>query len=163
LRFDSSFHFQKIMTYPSRLAQTLALACMTTCIGAGVWLATGQPGQAETASALDPLKDFRTDTNSDPFSNRGDASSSMFNLIHRAMQGGMSVDQADVAASQRDNVNDATASFLAKQRQLIQKSTPNTQPGTTPAAAVIPAIALPGTVTPSTVMPDAPAAIPIVP
>lgn len=135
---------------------------MSACVGAGLWMATGQPGQAQTAADLDPLKEFRTDTNSDPFSGRGDASSSMFNLIHRAMQGGMNVDQADVAASQRENVNDATASFLAKQRQLIQKSTPNAQPGTTPSATV-PAIVLPGTVAPNTVMPDVPAATPIVP
>ncbi|MEB3293803.1 MAG: hypothetical protein VKJ24_11645 [Synechococcales bacterium] len=150
------------MTYPARFARTLTLFGIGTWVSAGLWLAAGQPGQAQTAADLDPLKDFRTDTNSDPFSNRGDASSSMFNLIHRAMQGSMGVDPAEVAASQRESVDEATAQFLARQRQLLKSPTPAAQPAV-PGASAVPAIVLPGTVSPNTVMPDGVSGTSIVP
>ncbi|MGI0491570.1 hypothetical protein ACN4EG_07145 [Alkalinema pantanalense CENA528] len=82
--------------------------------------------RAQTATDLDPLKDFRSDTVSDPFSNRTGDNSGLFNLIHRAMQGQTNVDPTAVSIEQRQNVDDAAAAFRARQQQLLQKT--NTSP-----------------------------------
>lgn len=89
-----------------------------------------------SASTVDPLQDFHNpDGSSDPFSGRGDNSSSIFNLIHQAMQGGFDVDRAAETSEQRESITDAAAAFRAKQRQLLKPS----QPTSNTTAAPLPA------------------------
>ena len=62
-----------------------------------------------------PTGDLRPEANADPFSTRGDNTSAILGLIHRAMRGDSNVDRAAEAQSQRENINDATSEFFAKQ------------------------------------------------
>jgi hypothetical protein len=102
------------------------------------------PAQAQNADPqANPLADFQTQNN-DPFSGQGDANSSMMNLMQRIMQGERP-DPAAFAASQQENMNDAMASFRAKQMQLIKAKQAQRPPGQ--AAVVTPA--QPGVVTPA--------------
>lgn len=88
-----------------------------------------------------PLADFETQNN-DPFSGRGDASSSMMNLMHRLMQGERT-DAATFNANQRDNMNDAMASFRAKQMQLIRARQTQGQKSTEAGAKPLPILIQP--------------------
>jgi hypothetical protein len=82
----------------------------------------------------------------------------MFNLIHRAMQGDLSIDLEDVRTSQQNNLNDATSAFLKQRQQLLQAqpklgaTTQATQPAPT-SPAITPQ-------SPQGLVPDAPPTAP---
>lgn len=97
-------------------------------LGSGLMVISSTSLRAQTAADLDPLKDFQSDTVSDPFSDRTGDNRGLFNLIHRAMQGQTNLDPASVSIEQRKNVDDAAAAFRARQQQLLQKPT-NSIPG----------------------------------
>ncbi|MBE9033355.1 hypothetical protein IQ266_26835 [filamentous cyanobacterium LEGE 11480] len=92
-----------------------------------VAIAAPAMAQYNDDAQANPLADFQTDNN-DPFSGRGDSSSSMMNLMHRLMQGERA-DADSVAASQKDNMNNAMANFRAAQlkrmreRQAVKQGT----------------------------------------
>ncbi|MEG4456195.1 hypothetical protein [Microcoleus sp. N9_A1] len=66
-----------------------------------------------------PLQDFQTQDNTDPFSGRS-SGSGIFDLIHRSrLGGGRSMEEFNT--EQRQNLNDAAAEFRNKQRQLLEK------------------------------------------
>lgn len=128
----------------------LTFGCL---LSSGLIMGNSLALRAQTATDLDPLKDFRSDTVSDPFTNRTGDNSGLFNLIHRAMQGQTNVDPTAVSIEQRQNVDDAAAAFRAKQQQLLQKPSPSPIP-----VLLIPA---PGTTVPAAdVTPTAPTATP---
>lgn len=75
--------------------------------------------QASGLSNSQPLQDFQTNDNPDPFSGRS-SGTGIFDLIHRSrLGGGRSIEE--FTTEQRQNVNDAAAEFRDKQRQLLQK------------------------------------------
>lgn len=66
-----------------------------------------------------PLQDFQTQDNTDPFSGRS-SGSGIFDLIHRSRLGnGRSMEEFNT--QQRQNLNDAAAEFRNKQRLLLEK------------------------------------------
>jgi len=66
-----------------------------------------------------PLQDFQTQDNTDPFSGRS-SGSGIFDLIHRSrLGGGRSMEEFN--SEQRQNLNEAAAEFRNKQRQLLEK------------------------------------------
>ena len=66
-----------------------------------------------------PLQDFQTQDNTDPFSGRS-SGSGIFDLIHRSRLGnGRSMEEFNT--EQRQNLNDAAAEFRNKQRQMLEK------------------------------------------
>ena len=116
-----------------------------------------------------PLGDMRPEGSTDPFSTRGDNSSAIMDLMHRAMRGDANVDRAAEAQSQRENINDATSDFFAKRNQLLKPKSA-TLPGSiifpnAPIMAPVSGTAVilqgnSGTMTPTSV---APAIIPVSP
>ncbi len=90
-----------------------------------------------------PAGDLRPEASTDPFSTRGDNSSAIMGLIHRAMRGNETMDRAAEAESQRENINDAASDFLAKRNQLLK-----------PKSAALPgAIFAPNVIAPLTIVP----------
>jgi hypothetical protein len=66
-----------------------------------------------------PLQDFQTKDNTDPFSGRS-SGGGIFDLIHRSRLGnGRSIEEFNT--EQRQNLNDAAAEFRNKQRQMLEK------------------------------------------
>ncbi len=66
-----------------------------------------------------PLQDFQTNDNPDPFSSRL-GGSGVLDLIHRSRLGnGRSIEE--FSTEQRQNLNDAAAEFRNKQRLLLEK------------------------------------------
>lgn len=88
-----------------------------------------EPSQAP----IMPLGSMRPEESTDPFSTRGDNSSAIMNLIHRAMRGDANVDRAAEAQSQRENINDAASDFFAKRNQLLKP-----QSASLPGSTVVP-------------------------
>jgi hypothetical protein len=139
----------------------MKLNSRSLCLGVALGLTAGcavlaAPAMAQTADTqANPLADFQTQTNNDPFSSQSDATHSMMNLMQRVMQGDRP-DAATFAAAQQENLNDAMANFRAKQLQLLKAKQSQS------ATAVVPSgspIALPGTAQPTvqpTVQPAAP-------
>ncbi|NJK68932.1 MAG: hypothetical protein HC789_00345 [Microcoleus sp. CSU_2_2] len=75
--------------------------------------------QASGLNNSQPLQDFQTNDNPDPFSGRS-SGTGIFDLIHRSRLGnGRNLDE--FTTEQRQNLNDAAAEFRDKQRQLLQK------------------------------------------
>ncbi|MEG3873734.1 MULTISPECIES: hypothetical protein [unclassified Microcoleus] len=75
--------------------------------------------QASGLNNAQPLQDFQTQDNTDPFS--GDSNgSAILDLIHRSrLGGGRSMEE--FTTEQRQNLNDAAAEFRNKQRLLLEK------------------------------------------
>ncbi len=68
---------------------------------------------------VQPLQDFQTKDNTDPFSGRS-SGTGIFDLIHRSRLGnGRSIEEFNT--EQRQNLNDAAAEFRNKQRQMLEK------------------------------------------
>ncbi len=87
--------------------------------------------QASGLNNAQPLQDFQTQDNTDPFSGRS-SGSGIFDLIHRSqLGGGRSMEEFN--SEQRQNLNDAAAEFRNKQRLLLQK-----QDQTVPSPAIAP-------------------------
>ncbi|MEG4341159.1 hypothetical protein [Microcoleus sp. D3_18_C2] len=75
--------------------------------------------QASGLNNAQPLQDFQTQDNTDPFSGRS-SGSGIFDLIHRSrLGGGRSMEE--FTTEQRQNLNDAAAEFRNKQRLLLEK------------------------------------------
>ena len=88
--------------------------------------------QASGLNNAQPLQDFQTQDNTDPFSGRS-SGSGIFDLIHRSrLGGGRSMEEFNT--EQRQNLNDAAAEFRNKQRLLLQQ-----QDQTVPSPAIEPA------------------------
>ncbi|XZN88865.1 MAG: hypothetical protein ACM65M_14310 [Microcoleus sp.] len=80
-----------------------------------------QPTLAQASSLTNPqpLQDFQTNDNPDPFSG-GNGGSRVLDLIHRSRLGnGRSMEE--FSSEQRQNLNDAAAEFRNKQRLLLEK------------------------------------------
>jgi hypothetical protein len=83
-----------------------------------------------------PLQDFQTKDNTDPFSGRS-SGSGIFDLIHRSrLGGGRSMEEFNT--EQRQNLNDAATEFRNKQRQLLEKQA-EPAPGAAPTEITAPA------------------------
>lgn len=83
-----------------------------------------------------PLQDFQTRDNTDPFSGRS-SGGGIFDLIHRSrLGGGRSIEEFNT--EQRQNLNDAAAEFRNKQRQMLEKQAAPA-PGATPTEITAPA------------------------
>ncbi|MEG4628132.1 hypothetical protein QUB56_00505 [Microcoleus sp. AR_TQ3_B6] len=87
--------------------------------------------QASGLNNAQPLQDFQTQDNTDPFSGRS-SGSGIFDLIHRSQLGG-GRSMEEFTTEQRQNLNDAAAEFRNKQRLLLQK-----QDQTVPSPAIAP-------------------------
>ncbi|MEG4027928.1 MULTISPECIES: hypothetical protein [unclassified Microcoleus] len=75
--------------------------------------------QASGLNNAQPLQDFQTQDNTDPFSGRS-SGSGIFDLIHRSkLGGGRSMEEFN--SEQQQNLNDAAAEFRNKQRLLLEK------------------------------------------
>ena len=88
--------------------------------------------QASGLNNAQPLQDFQTQDNSDPFSGRS-SGSGIFDLIHRSRLGGGRT-MEEFNTEQRQNLNDAAAEFRNKQRLILQQ-----QDQTVPSPAIEPA------------------------
>ena len=88
--------------------------------------------QASGLNNSQPLQDFQTQDDTDPFSGRS-SGSAIFDLIHRSrLGGGRSMEEFNT--EQRQNLNDAAAEFRNKQRLLLEN-----QDQTVPSPAIAPA------------------------
>ena len=74
--------------------------------------------QASGLNNAQPLQDFQTQDNTDPFSGRS-SGSGIFDLIHRSQLGG-GRSMEEFTTEQRQNLNDAAAEFRNKQRLLLE-------------------------------------------
>ncbi|MEG5042022.1 MULTISPECIES: hypothetical protein [unclassified Microcoleus] len=91
--------------------------------------------QASGLNNAQPLQDFQTQDNTDPFSGRS-SGSGIFDLIHRSnLGGGRSMEEFN--SEQRQNLNDAAAEFRNKQRLLLEKQAVPSQ-GAAPAEITAP-------------------------
>lgn len=91
-----------------------------------------------------PVGDLRPEASTDPFSTRGDNSSAIMGLIHRAMRGDANIDRAAEAQSQRENINDAASDFFAKRNQLLKPKS-----AALPGSILVPSVIAPLTAAPS--------------
>lgn len=91
-------------------------------------LAQNQTGSSQT------VQDFITKDTTDPFSASGGAgvTPGLFDIVHRAMQGGPS--QEEFTTGQAESLDAATADFRTRQQQLLknQQQTPPGAAATTP-------------------------------
>lgn len=103
-------------------------------IGLGFTVAIAQPSWAQTAGSADLLTGTGSqDALTNLFNGRSDnASTGLMDLIQRVSQG--NVDPEAFRQQQRENIDAATAEFLARRRQLLQA-----QPQVAPTAPVTPA------------------------
>ena len=92
--------------------------------------------QASGLNNAQPLQDFQTQDNTDPFSGRS-SGSGIFDLIHRSqLGGGRSMEEFNT--EQRQNLNDAAAEFRNKQRLLLEKQAVPSQGAIAPAEITAP-------------------------
>lgn len=110
----------------SKFSTTVLLGIVVLPIAPAI---ADEPSQAP----IMPLGNMRPEESTDPFSTRGDNSSAIMDLIHRAMRGDANVDRAAEAQSQRENINDATSDFFAKRNQLLKP-----QSASLPGSTVVP-------------------------
>ncbi|MEG4071011.1 hypothetical protein QUA42_27445 [Microcoleus sp. Pol11C2] len=92
--------------------------------------------QASGLNNAQPLQDFQTQDNTDPFSGRS-SGSGIFDLIHRSnLGGGRSMEEFNT--EQRQNLNDAAAEFRNKQRLLLEKQAVPSEGAIAPAEITTP-------------------------
>ena len=92
--------------------------------------------QASGLNNAQPLQDFQTQDNTDPFSGRS-SGSGIFDLIHRSqLGGGRSMEEFN--NEQRQNLNDAAAEFRNKQRLLLENQAVPTPGAIEPAEITAP-------------------------
>ena len=102
----------------SKLMVRIAASAIATCAIFSPQTTFAQASNLNNNSAQ-PLQDFQTKDNTDPFSGRS-SGSGIFDLIHRSRLGnGRSMEEFN--SEQRQNLNDAAAEFRNKQRQLLEK------------------------------------------
>ena len=92
--------------------------------------------QASGLNNAQPLQDFQTQDNTDPFSGRS-SGSGIFDLIHRSQLGG-GRSMEEFTTEQRQNLNDAAAEFRNKQRLLLEKQAVPTPGAIEPAEITAP-------------------------
>jgi hypothetical protein len=97
----------------------LAIRVTVIAIASGaIFLPQATFAQASGLTNSQPLQDFQTNDNPDPF--LGSNGTGLWNLIHRSRLGNnRSMD--DFTIEQRQNLNDAAAEFRNKQREVLQK------------------------------------------
>jgi hypothetical protein len=111
--------------------------------------------ESARADGASSLNDIGGAAPSDPFSSRGDNNSGIMQMIHRVMQGDGNLDRAELRASQKENVNEATSDFFTKQRERL-KAAASASP--TPGFPATPIVITAPLVTPVAVPPvEAPA------
>ncbi|MEP6486941.1 hypothetical protein NDI43_11785 [Microcoleus vaginatus GB2-A3] len=92
--------------------------------------------QASGLNNAQPLQDFQTQDNTDPFSGHS-SGSGIFDLIHRSnLGGGRSMEEFN--SEQRQNLNDAAAEFRNKQRLLLEKQAVPSEGAIAPAEITAP-------------------------
>ncbi|MEG4395404.1 hypothetical protein [Microcoleus sp. BROC3] len=92
--------------------------------------------QASGVNNAQPLQDFQTQDNTDPFSGRS-SGSGIFDLIHRSRLGnGRSMEEFNT--EQRQNLNDAAAEYRNKQRLLLEKQAVPSEGAIAPAEITAP-------------------------
>ncbi|MDP8935926.1 MAG: hypothetical protein M3N42_17780, partial [Cyanobacteriota bacterium] len=92
--------------------------------------------QASDLNNAQPLQDFQTQDNTDPFSGRS-SGSAIFDLIHRSrLGGGRSMEEFNT--EQRQNLNDAATEFRNKQRLLLENQAVPTPGAIAPAEITAP-------------------------
>jgi hypothetical protein len=102
----------------SKLMIQIAASAIATCALFSPQASFAQASGLNNNNAQ-PLQDFQTQDNTDPFSGRS-SGSGIFDLIHRSrLGGGRSMEEFNT--EQRQNLNDAAAEFRNKQRQLLEK------------------------------------------
>jgi len=102
----------------SKLMIQIAASAIATCALLSPQATFAQASNLNNNSAQ-PLQDFQTQDNTDPFSGRS-SGTGIFDLIHRSqLGGGRSMEEFN--SEQRQNLNDAAAEFRNKQRQLLEK------------------------------------------
>ena len=109
-------------TARSNRAQRLVSTSGAVIAGVGlVALGFAASVSAQTVTNSQPQTGFpNSDTNPDPFSNRGEGQSSgVMSLIHRALQG-QSKGAEEFNAEQQENLDSAAAQFRAKQQELLR-------------------------------------------
>jgi len=124
----------------SKLLSTALLGIVLLPLIQAPAIAADEPAQAPIL----PLGDMRPEASTDPFSTRGDNSSAIMGLIHRAMRGDANVDRAAEAQSQRENINDAASDFFAKRNQLLKSKS-----AALPGSILVPSVIAPLTAPPS--------------
>ena len=92
--------------------------------------------QASGLNNPQPLQDFQTQDNTDPFSGRS-SGSGIFDLIHRSQLGG-GRSMEEFTTEQRQNLNDAAAEFRNKQRLLLENQAVPTPGAIEPAEITAP-------------------------
>ena len=111
-----------------KLMMGIAASAIASC---AVFSPQASFAQASGLNNAQPLQDFQTKDNTDPFSGRS-SGSGIFDLIHRSqLGGGRSMEEFNT--EQRQNLNDAAAEFRNKQRLLLQK-----EDQTVPSPAIAP-------------------------
>ena len=118
----------------SKLIVRIAASAIATCA-----LFTPQTTFAQASGLTNspqPLQDFQTKDNTDPFSGRS-SGSGIFDLIHRSRLGnGRSIEEFNT--EQRQNLNDAAAEFRNKQRQMLEKQAVPTEGAIAPTEITAP-------------------------
>ncbi len=92
--------------------------------------------QASGLNNAQPLQDFQTQDNTDPFSGRS-SGRGIFDLIHRSQLGG-GRSMEEFTTEQRQNLNDAAAEFRNKQRLLLENQAVPTPGAIAPAEITAP-------------------------
>ena len=92
--------------------------------------------QASGLNNSQPLQDFQTQDDTDPFSGRS-SGSAIFDLIHRSQLGG-GRSMEEFTTEQRQNLNDAAAEFRNKQRLLLENQAVPTPGAIQPAEITAP-------------------------
>ena len=119
-----------------KLIVRIAASAIATCAILSPQATFAQASNLNNNNAQ-PLQDFQTQDNSDPFSGRS-SGSGIFDLIHRSrLGGGRSMEEFNT--EQRQNLNDAAAEFRNKQRQLLEKPTAPSQGAIAPTEITAPA------------------------
>ncbi|MEG4089693.1 hypothetical protein [Microcoleus sp. Pol12B4] len=116
-----------------KLMMGLATSAIASC---ALFSPQASFAQASGLNNAQPLQDFQTQDNTDPFSGRS-SGSAIFDLIHRSqLGGGRSMEEFN--SEQRQNLNDAAAEFRNKQRQLLEKQAVPSEGAIAPAEITAP-------------------------
>ena len=115
----------KVVALRSTSAQKLVQAGGAIVAAAGlVALGLVSSVSAQAVNNSQPLSGSgfgNSDGSSDPFSSRGDQSSGVMGLIHRAMQG-QTKGADEFRAEQDESLDSAAAQFRARQQELLKQN-----------------------------------------
>ena len=103
-----------------------------TVLGVGLVSLVQPQCWAQVPERVNPLQNFGSEQNSDPFSGENEADSfGVFDLIHRANLGNTR-SLSDYSTEQNENLDAAAAQFRLRQRQQIQRQPSPTDAISTP-------------------------------